>query len=475
MHIHTHSSHTGGYLILLVLVFSAVFLIVIFGLVGFVFTQNELNIQREQQERGVQIAEAGLEYYRWYLAHNPNDLTDGTGNPGPYEHEYEDPEDGPIGKFSLEVNGDYECSTLTAVDITSTGWTYDDPSRTRTVYGRYSQPSVAEYSYILNSNVWAGPSRDIKGRYHSNGGIRMDGDNQSLVTSAQETWTCTGSFGCNPTRTEDGVFGSGSGSALWKYPAESVDFAGITLDLVNLKNEARSNGLYFHPVGGQSNRHGYHVVFKQDGTFDVYEVKNTNWVWGNDGSGWEQDYHVIANETFQGNYTPPSGCSVVFFEDKVWLEGAVSSKVTIAAANVTQPNYDPNIILHDNITYTTNDGSDGLTAIAENSILIPLYAPNRMDISGIYIAQKGHFGRNYYTENYPTYGGIYHKRDDLDILGTIVSNGRVGTQWTCGGGSYCSGYASRENTYHRDLANDPPPLTPYVDDEYSFIQWEDKE
>jgi len=93
-----------------------------------------------------------------------------------------------------------------------------------------------------------------------------------------------------------------------------------------------------------------------------------------------------------------------------------------------------------------------------------------MSLRGIFIAQNGHFGRNYYTYGYPSYGHSNAKRNTLNINGTIVSNGRVGTKWTCGG-SYCSGYASRVNSYDRKLATDPPPLTPFVSNEYKFIEW----
>jgi len=476
------SSHTNkqnkGYITMLVLVFSAVFVTIMSGLVGFVFVQNKVSIAKEDRERAVQIAEAGLDYYKWFLAHNPNDLTDGTGGPGPYEHAYSDPEGGEIGTFSLEVDGNLKCGDVTSIDITSTGWTTDNPSLKRKVFGRYAQPSVAEYAYILNSSVWAGSDRTITGRYHSNGGIRMDGTNLSSVTSGVEDWLCTSSFGCSPSATQDGVFGAGIGSNLWEFPVEPVDFVGITQDLVNMKTKAQASGLYFGPVGGESNRRGYHAIFQADGTLDVYQVTDTNYVWGNDGTGWERNYDRITDENLLGSYAVPADCSLVFFEDKLWLEGVVNGKVTVAAADVSQPNYDPNIIINGNITYSSSDGTDGLTAIAEDSVLIPLVSPDNMEIRGVLVAQNGRFGRNYYKSSgsYRVPGSLsaYVLRNSLAMNGSIVSNGRVGTKWSCGG-TYCSGYANRQNSYDRQLASDPPPLTPFVDDEYTFVEWREEE
>jgi len=174
------------------------------------------------------------------------------------------------------------------------------------------------------------------------------------------------------------------------------------------------------------------------------------------------------------NYTIPSECSVIFVEDRLWLEGTVKGKVTIAAADVTQPNYDPDIILVGNIDYTALDGSDGLTVLAENSIVLSPHSPDNMSLNGIFIAQKGYFGRNLY----PCWYSSDDHKSTLTMNGSIVSNGRVGTKWGYTVWPWCinewSGYNTRSNSYDRKLATDPPPLTPYVDDEYEFIEWKEE-
>ncbi len=459
------SAGKGGSITLLVAIFAGIMVMIFGGTTGFIFTQNRLQTEKADRELAMQIAEAGVDYYKWFLSHYENDLKDGTGVDGPYEHEYGNPEGGAIGKFSLEINGNTQCGAIRSIDINSTGWTYDNPSVKRKARARYARPSVAEYAYIINDNVWAGSDRQIKGKYHSNGGIRMDGTNDSLVTSAAPdgVWNCTPSFGCDPTAEKPGVFGAGSGSDLWQFPVEPINFTGISVDLSQMKQAAKDYGIYIPP----SNKKGYHAIFRNDGTLDVYKITRLNWVWGySTENGWRRSYEIIRTESLYNSYVIPSGCGLIFVEDDLWVEGEVKGKVTIASANLIDTNVDTDVWLEGNITYTAFDGSDGLLVLGENNVLIPLNSPDVMELRGIYMAQKGHFGRNYYDT------GTY-KRERLEITGSIVSNGRVGTKWSCGG-VYCSGYENRENSYDRKLMADTPPMTPFSDDEYTFISWEEE-
>ena len=466
-----------GSMIVLTLIFGAIFVSMGASIASFVTLQKKVQNAKVERERALQIAEAGLDYYKWFLAHYPTDLQNGTGVPGPYTIDYDDPELGTIGQYELTITGNTQCNTNTSIDIQSIGWTNDDPSLRRTVYGRYSQPSVGEYAYIINSNVWAGSDRDIYGPYHSNGGIRMDGTNHSTVTSAQSTYWCTS--GCSPDSWENGVHGDGTNSHLWNFPVPNIDFAGISIDLSAMKTQAQASGLYFAQVSGQSLRRGYHLDFQGDGTVDVYEVTDSDRIWSYHSThGWDRRYEIIDTETFLGNYTVPTGCSVIFVEDKVWIEGQVQGKVTVASADVTNPTYDTDVLLINDITYTTYDGSDGLTVVAQNNMWIPLVVPDDMVLNGIFIAQDGNFGRNHYTTSpgsvdVPSSYDSYVTRNTLTMTGTIVSNGRVGTRWTSGG-TFVSGFNDRVNSYDINLADDPPPLTPSVSDDYEFIIWREE-
>lgn len=459
---------------MLVMVFMGVFAMVVSMLAGYLLTQAKVGRAKLAREQALSIAEAGLEYYRWFLAHNPNDLTNGIGQPGPYAYAVNDPEGGAMGAASITVAGNSVCGVVQSVDITSEGTANADSRFTRTLTARYMRPSVAEYSHIINSNVWAGADRNIVGPYHSNGGIRMDGTNNSTVTSAVSTWTCTSSFGCSPSQSKPGVWGAGSGSALWEFPVPNFNFAGITSNFGTLKGYAQTQGLYFDTVSTSGQR-GYHMILQSNGTVNVYRVNSTNWhstIHIDNLSQWVRDYDQITNETLLGNYPIPSGCSVIFAEDNIWLEGTVAGKVLIVAAD-PEASYNPTIILQGNISYTSASGSVGLTAIAEQSVLYGYNIPNAMSVRGIFVAQSGYYGRNLY----PCWYAPYDKRTSLSLHGSVVSNGRVGTKWSysaSGCSGQWSGFNTRTDTYDRLLAFSPPPFTPFASADHTFITWKEE-
>lgn len=470
-------SNSSGYLLVVILVFGAVFFLMISVFISSAISQYNVQEAKYNKERALEIAEAGLNYYKWYLAHYPDDTTDGTGLPGPYVHAYSDPELGAIGEFSLEVASSTSCGEVYAIDIYSTGYTYDAPDTKRTIYGRYARPTVSEYAYIINSNVWAGSDRTIIGPYHSNGIIRMDGTNNSTVTSGQEDWVCDGSLPCDPDpngTTLDAVYGDGPNFDLWAFPSTPINFTGLTVDLADMQDKAENGGgVYIGPSGD----YGYRLDFQSDGTVDVYVVDTTFNYWGyTSEDGWQTERNVIDDDDFDATYTIPADCPLIFVEDKVWLEGEVNQKVTVAAADVDTAGVDPTMILNNDITYTNSTA--GLLAIAEEDVLVGLVVPDDMELNGIFIAQNGHFGRNHYktsgTEDVLSIHDSYVKRDSLTMHGSIVSNGRVGTKWSCGG-AYCSGFDTRYNSYDRDLVDNPPPLTPHVSDTYSFIEWQEED
>jgi cytochrome b subunit of formate dehydrogenase len=73
-----------GQTTLIVLLFSAVAIIVLSGFV--VWASYNLNavFRDADQSQSFMSAEAGIEYYRWHLAHAQQDYQDGTGHAGPY-------------------------------------------------------------------------------------------------------------------------------------------------------------------------------------------------------------------------------------------------------------------------------------------------------------------------------------------------------------------------------------------------------
>jgi hypothetical protein len=473
---------------------------------GFILLQLKQSNQKEAWNEALHIAEAGIDYYKWCLSNEVEESCE-------LEKDYTNAAGETIGHFSLEINSTAYCGEVVQRTIISTGWKNTSPEIKRTVSILSAKPSVARYAYLLNNNVWAGADREIRGIYHSNGGIRMDGENQSLVTSAAPggEWVCTDSFGCSPCPTSAGCRLSGSdcicpgvftttGNSnpdLFSFPVVPFDFAGITVDLASMqKLTLEGQGLYFGPSGGE----GYHVVLNEDRTIDVWEVTGVNMlddvctivgfkvICDDDpcqpecpecsyGKCVVRD-PVISNQTVYGtgHYTVPEDCGVIFFEDDVWIggetqESKIKGKITLVSADLTTPGLETNIWLQGNIENTVNDGTDGFTAIAQHDNLVGLYSPDSMEIDGIFIAQNGHFGRNYYPcGSYSPYRP-HCLRDKLEIKGSVVSNGRVGTKW----GDGASGFLERENYFDPNLVYSPPPFTPFISSFFEEVYWEEVE
>jgi hypothetical protein len=458
-----------------VLVFSSIFMVILTSFVTFIVTQSRLIAQRTELEQAGQIAEAGLNYYKWYLAHYPNSTS--TSITGVYS----DPELGPIGEYQLALASTTYCGTIMSRQVSSIGYTYKMPDVRRTMSARYARPNVAEFSFIINSNVWAGPDRTINGPYHSNGGVRMDGTHNSSVTSGQATWSCNSSYGCTPTVNRNGVFTTtaNANAALFEYPTTPVNFGSITVDLSDIETRARTGGgVFLGPSGGAN--FGYHVTFNSTSSITVRRVTGTQSYWGySTESGWQTERHVITSTSTPTTYTISNSCPVIAIQDKVWLQGVVPNKVTIAASHATSTTNNPSIILLGNITYTSPTTS-GLLAIAEEDVLIGVNVPTALSLNGIFIAKNGHYGRNHYCTNCDD-GGNKGLPSSLDPFvfrnsethnGTIVSNGRVGTQWTSGGVP-SSGFLDRYTSYDRNLVENPPPFIPETSDTYEFSDWRD--
>ena len=477
-----------GSITLLVLVFAAIFFGVLTTLAGYVLSQNRAEDATRVKAEAFSVAEAGLDYYRWHLIHFPSDLQNGTGHGGPYAVAIPDPEGNTAGTATLTIAANTACGQTTSISITSKGTAADDASQPQTIVARYTRPSVAAYSYIINGSVWAGADRVINGPYHSNGGVRMDGTANAPVTSSLSTWTCTSSFGCTPSATKPGVFGAGPNQNLWDYPTPQMDFAGIATNFSSLKGTATTSGLYFARYSsGNSNsasyHKGYHLVFNANGTVTVTKVVSVTTplpVIPLNNSDSSSDYSLISNENSSATYSIPATCSLIFVEDNTWVEGIIPSKVTLVVANVTNSGVVPDAFLHGNISYAANDGSAGFTLISQHNVLITPDSPQNMNLRGIFVAQSGAFGRNLYgtfdhSGNLTGCDAQYEPRGTLTILGSTISNLRTGTRWVngCGSGND-AGYQTRIDSFDRTLANDPPPFTPFTSTDYRFVDWRQK-
>ncbi len=464
---------------MLVLVFGGIFLTVMMALSGYVLSQNKLQDATRVRAQAFSIAEAGLDYYYWHLEHFPTDFANGTGNPGgSYPIAIPDPSGGTAGTATLSITPNTACGHAISVDISSTGTAAGDASHPVTLVARYAQPSVAAYDLISNASVWIGSTDVVNGPYHSNNGIRMDGVTNAPISSSVSTWTCTASFGCSSNRTEPGVFGSGNNQNLWQFPVTTINFAGISSNFAALKSISQTSGIYLPRYSsgnatGTAYHKGYFLYFNSNGTVSIYRVqpsKLTN-VYLLDQNASGADYALINNKSLYQVATIPSACGLIFVEDNAWIEGVIPAKVTVVVANVSNSGVTPDVFLPGNISYANADGSDGLTVIGAHDILITPDSPMNLSLSGVFIAQSGVFGRNYYYR-YAGYG--YEPRGTFTLVGSTVSALQTAETYVDGYGNVVGGYATTVDTPDRTLATDPPPFTPIISSDYRFVDWRQK-
>lgn len=462
----------NGIAIIYVLSFSVVFLIIFTGMFSFILLELKISRQAAASDQALFIAEAGVDYYQWCLNHNIDNCDT--------NKDYLDSEGKSLGNFSISANTEASCGETIRKQVTVIGTTSGFLGTQRKIDVIYGRPSVAKYSYVVAKDVWAGDDRQIRGLYHSNGGVRMDGTNYSLVTSSQTEWICTSSFGCDLCPTNHGcrlshgdcicpgVFTTtnNANTGLFSYPDTSFSFESVSVGLKDIKDAAVANNSYFQPsVNLNINAKGYHVILKNNGTYEVWIITGLNHVSGYSvEGGWQEDYFIISNEYKYGTYNVNPACGAVFFEDNLWIEGTLKGKITIASAWLIDTLKTTSIVLPASINYTTTDGTDLLGLISQQNVLISPNSPDSMILKGIYIAQNGRFGRNHYLNNIKTL---------LQMFGSTVSHDRTGTQWTSGG-TIVSGYRNREDYVDNNLIYGAPPYMPHLEPNFRIIRWQEK-
>jgi len=455
------------------LVFAAVATLFIGGLIG--RTVMSLKTARHilNREQAIQIAEGGIDYYRWHLAHSPNDFKDGTCEPGPcqsgpYVHNFKDKNGTVIGQYSLEIVEPAIGSTI--VDITSTGWLNSDPSNKRSIRARLGMPSFVSYSFLINTDAWFGPMENTHGKLHSNEGLAIDGTNDSAVTATKENYQCHAA--CNPNNPESkpGIWGDGGPSSFWSFPVNSVLFNKITEILSNIYNHANSDGIYLAPSGEK----GYYLHFNSDRTVDIYKVKqlrgttgyyyNENWQWKSDTKNYDIQTPIAPpNVAIVQMARPIPASGIIFVEDHVWVDGVISGRITVGSGIIggTQSKW-TTAVINGNITYTVKDGTDAFGLIAQKNVLVPYYAPNNLEINGALIAQNGSVMRYFYPSNILD--------GTITVYGAIITSNMWTWNW---GDPVSSGYKYTNTTYDSYLLNNPPPDMPVSEEKYDVLSWEE--
>ncbi len=453
----TFSQNKRGNILLFVLIFGTISLsIIIIGVSGYAISENSASNRKHNREMALQIADAGINYYRWHLAHAKEDYYDGNGagNPGPYVHDYKNRNGLVIGQFSLNIVPPAVGSSVVVIE--STGWLTTQPESKVKIKAKVGFPSLTDYSFLINKSAWIGDDQIIHGKFHANGGIRFDGTTDAPITSAVATYTCKESHGCG-NQVKPGIWGTGGPNTYWSFPAPAKDFSIVTKILAQIEDVAEAGGLKLTSSGQQ----GWRLKFMANGQITAYKVLTTDCYKAKDIGDNKFFWPCIDIKTTDAGtvYDPPAN-GFVFVDDKVWVDGVVRGRMTVGTS------VGKTIIINGNITYLAKDGTDVLGLIAEQDILLPQASPNNLEINASILAQNGSAKR--YNFSGP---GVDDRKNDLNIYGSIISNG-VWT-WTVvnNGGNLVSGYENVIVTYDANLTYGPPPGFP-VGSEYHLLSWE---
>lgn len=473
--------YNKGSMMIQVIAFTAIGIFVLSTIISSSVSSLKMGKRTQNREQALQIAEAGIEYYRWHLAHDATDYYDGNGSTstGPYVHDFLDKDGNRIGSYELKITPPPLGSTMVAVE--STGKFATDTVAVRKIKARFAKPSYAKYGLVSNAPITLyGTGDDVYGEIYSNGVVRFNSGSKthSLVTS-MVNWKDVSGYGrywgvsCSGDPTPTTMYTNKSCPTILiagrKINAPQISFNNLSLDLAQLRTKSIDNGSYL----GSSGAMGYLIRFKPDNTYDLYRVdtlrSKASWCTNETG---ESDWGVwsVNSSTFITNKEIPSD-GVVYVADDLWVEGTLdNSRITVAsgrvAAGITgKP--DSNIIINEDLVYSKKDGSSVFGAVAENNVLIGLYSADDLEIDGALIAQKGAVKRPYYSSYC---SATYYRRNTLRTFGMYVTNKQPYFSFSSGG-VVTSGFQSQPAQYDGDLLYAPPPAFPLTTDQYQIISW----
>ncbi len=483
----------SGFLVIQVLVFASISVVVMGGLIMWGASNIKLSKRAVYREQAIQIAEAGIDYYRWHLAHAPQDYKDGTGQPGPYTHDFTDKDGNVIGNFVLTITPPPTGTTI--VKIRSTGNVLADPSASRTIESTLAIASFAKFAFVSNGDMRFGEGTEVFGPIHSNGGIRFDGLAHNVISSALSSYDDPDHSGANefavhthvnappssgvndtfrsaeapptsPVPSRPDVFEAGR-----QFPVPAVDFTGLTADLAQMKSDAQSSGRYFAGSGAL----GYKIVLKTTDKFDIYRV-NTMVSTPNGCSnsqsqtGWGT-WSVNGTTLLQSNQNFPSN-GIIFVEDNLWIEGTINTaRLTIASGKFPDNSSTrTSITVNNDLKYTNYDGQDVLSLIAQKDINVGMVSEDDLRIDAALVAQNGRVGRYYYGTSCKSGGNNWYTRNSITLFGMLATYNRYGFAYTDG-----TGYDTRQINYDASLLYGPPPSFPLTSDQYTILSWEEIE
>lgn len=478
------------------------------------------NIIKSQQS--FNIAEAGLNYYLWHLNHDNTDYKDGNTTPttpdpllgyGPYEHDYVDTTGKVLGTYTLYINPAGNGSTI--VKVRSIGQANGSNIK-RTVEAQIGSPSFANYGVVSDGALWFGNTETADGPIHSNQGIRLDGANTSTASSANATYTPPSGLGggtnnpgvwCHASVTSP-VNCNTRSKADWVYPVSSVDFNQVSSSLCNIKKAAFAAVASTASLATQANAcsqlpttrtttylprrnttfnltRGYLIQLNTNGTYDLYNVNGEN-------DRLTPYTSALTLSTVQTGITIPAA-GVIYAEDNVWVRSnpTYHGRVTVASGRLTASSAASytNIVIADDLAYSTKNGSDAIGLVSQDSVIIAPYAPPstgsfNFEVDAAVLAQTGEvwYPGRYRTDSNRCTRGWGNSNQTYTFYGSVATRQTWTWTWLQTGancnfadtvlvsGERISGILNNTTQYDYNLRYAPPPSYPLTAG-YNFLSW----
>lgn len=519
----------AGAILVTVMAMSFIFLVMFIGAINLALMQLKLNKAKTAQAQALQIAEAGVNYYRWVLYHDEEHYFDTLGcdfdvdcdvGTSTYNDPFNPGSDGVKGKYHLSVRTPQKNGSSVVV-VSATGWSDEYPKVKKILEVGIGKKSWSAYSILSNSNLEINTGYDIYGEIHSNAGVRVDGVAHNLVTSSLKKYfdknhcgaeeygvhshTYEVNDGCDcPTdpndcdsteRYDDAQFLAGDMPNNYpnvfragrSFPVPPVSFNVLNDHLSGMISMAAdTDGQIIDPsiLGCDADStcsEGFRIILNNN-NFSVDKVESTNC----DGYAYNQT-HSYGNIDY-----PANGLVLVRGRDKVWIEGNLDdTRVTIMAFNGAIDEGNTDIIITNNIIYAHDNGSEALGLIAQRNILVDkCISGNDLQVDAAMITKKGEILANYVDpvkNNLQIYGSIatYGGFSFYENISKTCSCWKLCCLWNCpdpcGSGTSCgsydcsevNGYSDVDINYDPNLTFNPPPHYPTTG-EYSFISWNER-
>ena len=394
-----------------------------------IVTQQQITTSRVvARNKALQVADAGITAYLYQLR---------------YDSTYDEihPTMGPIAttEGSWTVTASRETSGG-VVTLRSVGQIPTLDSE-RTIVAKAKFPSFSDYMIVMNESYAIDSPFRIKGKVYSNGPVRNDGEITGHVFSKKAI-------------TGGGIFGDGK-TAYCTQP--TIEFSGINADLNLLDASATYTGTNFPQSG--SGGLGYRVILNgTGGTYQKVTAVNS----------------TTGALTLSGTAVPftipaPPMSGVLFFKDRVWIDGTYSVPVTVVST-ATQRD-------------TSNGGIGGAASPRDGSAffivgnLIPTNVDNKTIVCGL-VAPGDISIPIWYDSMTNVYGGSTSPQ--LNIWAAMISQngtlhcdndgtGRISDLYVCGArtavkaGNF-SGVQKSTMEYDFRLQEQSPPLFPVIRD-----------